>query len=284
VIDCLIDRDRLIAADYRFMDIAAARRGPSLLKLGSGPVHKPEDEAVEQFVDVAGRKIWTRLVGHGPAVVLCSGAGAASVGNWPEIEREAARFATVVTYDRAGTGRSDAPDVAPTAYDMAEELTAVLNSLAINRPVILVGFSFAAFLVQLFACRSPAEVAGLILLDPLPDEFLAQLVDQPPVVRASLRAKTAEASPALMRETEKSIESAVQVRAALAGSGLLDVPLVVLAIEHPEPSGLGRSHAAIARRSAKGRLILVRGTSHLTFRGDKAQLIVDLIREMCANP
>jgi pimeloyl-ACP methyl ester carboxylesterase len=167
---------------------------------------------------------------------------------------------------------------------MAEELTAVLNSLAINRPVILVGFSMAAFLVQLFACRSPAEVAGLILLDPLPDEFLAQLVDQPPVVRASLRAKTAEASPALMRETEKSIESAVQVRAALAGSGLLDVPLVVLAIEHPEPSGLGRSHAAIARRSAKGRLILVRGTSHLTFRGDKSQLIVDLIREMCANP
>ena len=68
------------------------------------------------------------------------------------------------------------------------------------------------------------------------------------------------------------------------GSGLLDVPLVVLAIEHPEPSGLGRSHAAIARRSAKGRLILVRETSHLTFRGDKAQLIVDLIREMSANP
>jgi pimeloyl-ACP methyl ester carboxylesterase len=283
----LIDRDRLIAADYRFMDIAAARRGPTLLKLGSGPVHKPEDEAVEQFVDVAGRKIWTRLVGHGPAVVLCSGAGAASVGNWPEIEHEAAHFATVVTYDRAGTGRSDAPDVAPTAYDMAEELTAVLNSLAINGPVILVGFSFAAFPVQLFACRSPAEVAGLILLDPLPDEFLAQLVDQPPVVRASLRAKTTEApyaSPALTLETEKSVESAVQVRAALASSGPLDVPLVVLAIEHPEPSGLGRSHAAIARRSAKGRLILVRGTSHLTFRGDKAQLIVNLIREMCANP
>jgi hypothetical protein len=86
-----------------------------------------------------------------------------------------------------------------------------------------------------------------------------------------------------MLETEKSIESAVQVRAALAGSGLLDVPLVVLAIEHPEPSGLCRSHAAIARRSAKGRLILVRETSHLTMRRDKAKLIVDLIREMCAN-
>jgi pimeloyl-ACP methyl ester carboxylesterase len=235
---------------------------------------------VEQFVDVAGRKIWTRWVGQGPAVVLCSGAGAASVGTWPEIEGEAARFATVVTYDRAGTGRSDAPDVAPAANDMADELAAVLNCLGVNRPVVLVGFSMAAFLVQLFACRSPAEVAGLILVDPLPDEFLAQLVDQPPAVSASLRAKTAQASPALMRETEKSIESAVQVRAALAGSGLLDIPLVVLAIEHPEPSGLGMTHAAIAR----GRLILVRGTSHLTIRGDKAQLIVDLIREMCANP
>jgi pimeloyl-ACP methyl ester carboxylesterase len=169
---------------------------------------------------------------------------------------------------------------------MAEELAAVLNNLAVNQPVILVGFSFAAFLVQLFACRRPAEVAGLILLDPLPDEFLAQLADQPSAVR-SMRATTAKApsaSPGLMLETEKAIESAVQVRDAFASGGPLDVPLVVLAIEHPEPSGLGRSHAAIARRSGKGRLILVRGTSHLTFRSDKADLIVDLIREMCANP
>jgi pimeloyl-ACP methyl ester carboxylesterase len=242
---------------------------------------------VERFVDVAGRKIWTRLVGHGPAVVLCSGAGGAGVGSWPEVEGEGARFATILTYDRAGTGRSDAPEVAPTADDMADELAAVLDGLNINRPVILVGFSMAAFLVQLFACRRQGEVAGLILLDPLPDERLAQLVDQPPAVRTSLRAKAAEApytSPALTLETEKSVESAVQVQAALASSGQLNVPLVVLAIEHPEPSGLGRSHAAIARRSAKGRLILVRETSHLTMRRDKAKLIVDLIHGMCANP
>jgi len=59
------------------------------------------------------------------------------------------------------------------------------------------------------------RVAGLILLDPLPDEFLAQLADQPPAVKAALRAKTVEApdaSPGLMLETEKSIESAMQVR------------------------------------------------------------------------
>jgi hypothetical protein len=69
-----------------------------------------------------------------------------------------------------------------------------------------------------------------------------------------LRAKTAEppdASPGLMLETEKSIESAVQVRDTVASGGLLDVPLVVLAIERPEPSGLGQSRAAIARRSAR---------------------------------
>jgi hypothetical protein len=86
-----------------------------------------------------------------------------------------------------------------------------------------------------------------------------------------------------MLETEKATESAVQVRDALAGTGLLNLPLVVLSIEHPQPSGLGKSHAAIARRSAKGHLVLVRETSHLTFRRDKAELIVDLIREMCAN-
>jgi pimeloyl-ACP methyl ester carboxylesterase len=241
---------------------------------------------MDRFVNAAGRKIWTRVVGRGPAVVLCSGAGAASVGNWPEVEDAAASFATIVTYDRAGTGRSEAPAASPTADDMSEELATVLNALAISRPVILVGFSLAAFLVQLFACRRPAEVAGLILLDPLPDDFLAQLVDQPPAVEASLRAETAkapDASPALMLETGKAIEGAVQVRDAFAGRDALNVPLVVVAIEHPAPSGLGKSHAAIARRSAKGRLVCVRETSHLTFRRDKAEFIVDLIRDMCGN-
>jgi hypothetical protein len=50
---------------------------------------------VERFVDIAGRKVWTRVVGSGPAVVLCSGAGAAGVGTWPEVEEKAARFATM---------------------------------------------------------------------------------------------------------------------------------------------------------------------------------------------
>jgi hypothetical protein len=75
----------------------------------------------------------------------------------------------------------------------------------------------------------------------------------------------------------------MQVRDAFASKGLLNVPLVVLAIDHPQPSGLGKSHAAIARRSADGRLILVSETSHQTLRRDKAKLIVDLIREMCPN-
>ena len=115
---------------------------------------------MEQFLDVAGRRIWTRIVGQGPTIVLCSGAGAASVGVWREVEAAAACFATVVTYDRAGTGCSEAPDASPTAANMAGELASVLDSLAVERPVILVGFSMAAFLVQIFARRRPQSWPG----------------------------------------------------------------------------------------------------------------------------
>ena len=241
---------------------------------------------MERFVDIVGRKTWTRVIGQGPAIVLCSGAGAARVGNWPDVEEQAVRFATVVTYDRAGTGRSDAPQRRPTAADMAEELTAVLDALAIARPVVLVGFSMAAFLVQLFACLRPADVAGIILLDPLPDSFMAQLADQPPTVRESLGAKTATmsgASPGLRLEMELSIESAVQVRDSLASVSLRNLPFVVVAVEHPEPSGLGRYHAAMASRFAEGQLILVRATTHQTFVRDNSQLVVDLARRMCGD-
>ena len=51
-----------------------------------------------------------------------------------------------------------------------------------------------------------------------------------------------------MLETEKSIESAVQVRDTVASGGLLDVPLVVLQSNTPNPP----ASAGATRRSPDG--------------------------------
>jgi hypothetical protein len=206
------------------------------------------------------------------------------VNAWPEIETEVASFATVVTYDRAGLGLSDPPSAAPTAQDMADDMAAVLDTLVPVRPVVLVGASLAAFPVQLFGCLWPARVAGTILLDPTPDEMLANLANLQINMKDQLRMSAAAevgVTPGLELELERSFESAVQVRDAIQRDGLPDAPLVVVAIDRPSSSPLTTRHAAMAQRAPQGRLVWGRGTSHQGFVRENAELIVDLIRDVC---
>jgi pimeloyl-ACP methyl ester carboxylesterase len=49
----------------------------------------------------------------------------------------------------------------------------MLGALAIPPPFVLVGHSFGALVVRIFAARHPSDVAGLVLVDPAdPDEWL----------------------------------------------------------------------------------------------------------------
>jgi pimeloyl-ACP methyl ester carboxylesterase len=76
-----------------------------------------------------------------------------------------ARDADVVVYDLRGHGRSD---VVPSGYrvtDHAGDLVALLDALALDRPVHLVGFSYGAAIAVVATMRAPTRVASLCLLD-----------------------------------------------------------------------------------------------------------------------
>ena len=51
---------------------------------------------------------------------------------------------------------------------MVEELRTLLTRAGVEPPYVLVGHSFGAYIVQLFVVCYPNEVAGLVLVDPLP--------------------------------------------------------------------------------------------------------------------
>src|SRR5690606_28471284 len=76
-----------------------------------------------------------------------------------------ARFARVVTYDRAGLGWSDPAPGPRTAEAMVADLRALLRAAGVPAPYVLVGQSFAGLLVRLYAYLHPSEVAGLVLVD-----------------------------------------------------------------------------------------------------------------------
>jgi pimeloyl-ACP methyl ester carboxylesterase len=122
------------------------------------------------MIDAAGQRLHVVCAGSGtPAALFESGIAASSL-SWSRVLPEVARFTRACAYDRAGLGWS-APARGPrTAGQMTAELRGVLGTTAPRGPYVLVGHSFGAFLVSVYAVQRPDDVAGLVLLDP-PSEW-----------------------------------------------------------------------------------------------------------------
>lgn len=114
-----------------------------------------------------GRRIHLYSLGAGePAVILEAGISASSL-NWLGVQRTLAAHTRVVAYDRSGLGWSDPGDSPRTASNLAVELHAALQRGGVEPPYVLVGHSFGGLVVRRFASLYPAEVGGLVLVDPL---------------------------------------------------------------------------------------------------------------------
>jgi pimeloyl-ACP methyl ester carboxylesterase len=117
----------------------------------------------------------------GPAVVFLAGGGAVGL-DYLNVQQRAAELTTSVTYDRAGTGWSDAVDLPRTSVDVTDELRALLNVAEVPAPYLMVGHSLGGLYARHYAQRFSGEVAGLVLLDPAHEDYSAympkDLVDQ----------------------------------------------------------------------------------------------------------
>ena len=68
---------------------------------------------------------------------------------------------------------------------MVEELRALLTTMPVDTPVVLVGHSFGALVVTIYATCYPDDVAALVLLDP-PIEWHAPTPEQSRIVRGGI--------------------------------------------------------------------------------------------------
>ena len=122
-----------------------------------------------RLVDIGnGRRIGVQVQGSGETTVVFEASGAGyGIDGWADVDKEVAKFATVVTYDRLGVGASE-PFLHeyPTASDHAKNLARLLDLLPVKQPVILVGWSWGGLMAQQFAVMYPEKVAALLLMDP----------------------------------------------------------------------------------------------------------------------
>ncbi len=98
---------------------------------------------------------------------------AASSLNWSILQPQLAAFAATYSYDRPGFGWSAPSGRECTLQEMSDDLHALVTALKITTPYVLVGHSFGALVLRVYAQRFPEELAGIILVDPLtPEEWI----------------------------------------------------------------------------------------------------------------
>ena len=135
------------------------------------PARVPPPES--KLVDVEGHKLSYKVAGAGePTVVLEYGLGGSS-GDWDSVFPAVARFTRVVSYDRAGYGKSG-PGPAPRSQEqLAKELHTLLHNAGIMPPYVLVGHSLGGANIRAFAYLFKDEVAGLVFVDPFQERVFA---------------------------------------------------------------------------------------------------------------
>ena len=125
----------------------------------------------QRMVEVErGRRLNLYCVGTGaPTVVFESGLGV-TLSNWGFVQPEIAKNTRTCSYDRAGLGFSDPASRASNSENITDDLHRLLISAAIQPPYVLVGHSYGGLTARLYAYTYPAEVVGMVLVDPTTED------------------------------------------------------------------------------------------------------------------
>jgi pimeloyl-ACP methyl ester carboxylesterase len=118
-----------------------------------------------EMIDIGGRRLHVLRRGHGGPTVVLEAGGAGSSAIWWPLQDQLSALTSVVCYDRAGLGWSDAAPLPRTIEQRATDLATMLAKADVAPPYVLVGLSYGGPLIRLFAARHPQQVAGMVFVD-----------------------------------------------------------------------------------------------------------------------
>jgi pimeloyl-ACP methyl ester carboxylesterase len=128
------------------------------------------DAVSPKLVQVGNLRVETKIEGAGKPAVIFESGFTGGLFPWGRIQSEVAKQTLVLSYERAGLGRSDPGPNPRSAEQIARELHGLLAAKAIAPPYIVVGHSAGGLFVRVFAHMYPKEIAGLVLVDPATEE------------------------------------------------------------------------------------------------------------------
>ena len=131
-----------------------------------------------RLVDVGGRTLHLHCVGTGsPTVILEAGASSFAL-DWSLVQPEVARNQRVCAYDRAGSGWSEPRLDVETPARIVIDLHTALMAAGEKPPFLMTGASAGGLYVRLYQLDYPADVAGLVLVDPATEDRLFTMFQQ----------------------------------------------------------------------------------------------------------
>jgi pimeloyl-ACP methyl ester carboxylesterase len=129
-------------------------------------------QTIDTLVDVGGHRLYFHIIeGEGMPILFESGAGA-DVEVWDTLLNPVAEIthATLITYDRAGFGKSEL-DTSNHDVDKhgivegSKSLETALKKLGYEGNLVIVAHSYGGFCATLYASRHPKTVKAAVLID-----------------------------------------------------------------------------------------------------------------------
>ena len=146
----------------------------------TSPTVERPTRLVDSLFEVAGGRLHLHCEGEGAmTVLLIAGWDDGGDKSWSAVQPEVAQHARACTYDRFGTGTSDAPTTTQTFTTEAGDFHALLSAAGEPGPYVVVGHSFGGAEAVAFASEHPDDVVGLMLVDASPTTWPAALCAVP---------------------------------------------------------------------------------------------------------
>lgn len=231
--------------------------------------------------------------GHGPITVVFESGFGQGTDVWKDAIADLGAECHCIAYDRAGLSKSGTDGRPKTIPEHLQDLGAVIDALAPNQKVILVGHSYGGLLATEFVRLHPDRVQGLVLVDPatwgqrhaFKIASLARVLADDKTLLAML--------PRAMGEDYKLLIAQLDSEAALAPHTQPDVPVALLTSTQVSPEPLvfeetdegkaiwKRQHAALFAQFSRGTHQYF-ATGHNIHR-ENPKAVADAVRAVAAS-
>jgi len=122
-------------------------------------------------VDIGTAKLACQIRGEGKYTLIIESAIHACSAEWWPIADQLAKYCMVITYDRASYGMSSRSSLPRTTDCIVKELSALIECLKIETPIVFLAHSQGAFFAQQYSRLYPDNIKGLVLIDPITHAF-----------------------------------------------------------------------------------------------------------------